>query len=170
MAAMVQQGAQVAYVDLRASGAAVGFVAKGSADAAAAAATTPHGAHFIQCDVSRPDEIEAAVKRALGLLGGLDVLVNNVGVHVEAGRPCHETSVWAFDQMIAVNLRSYFVFSQLCLREAFVPARRGAIVNIGSVHGFQNGPGLSCCACCLSVLRSIPCSALLCMRPTALVM
>eukprot|EP01049_Picozoa_sp_SAG25_P017869 SAG25_NODE_4850_length_741_cov_0.795950_1_plen_144_part_01 len=102
---MVQQGAQVAYVDLRASGAAVGFVAKGSADAAAAAATTPHGAHFIQCDVSRPDEIEAAVKRALGLLGGLDVLVNNVGVHVEAGRLCHETSVWAFDQMIAVNLR-----------------------------------------------------------------
>ncbi len=68
--------------------------------------------------------------------------MNNVGIHVEAGKPCHEVSVQAWDRVMAVNLRSFFLFAKFCLRDAFVPQRSGAIINIGSVHGFQNGPGL----------------------------
>jgi NADP-dependent 3-hydroxy acid dehydrogenase YdfG len=131
----LQEGAAVAYADIQPGGTAVGFGGGPS--------TAPAAAHFLQCDVSQPAQIEAAVTRAIELFGGLDVLVNNVGIHVEAGRPCHETSLEAWDMMIAVNLRSYFAFSKFCLRDAFVPASSGAIVNIGSVHGFQNGPGLS---------------------------
>ena len=87
-------------------------------------------------------QIERAVAEALDKLGTLDVLVNNVGIHVEAGKPCHEVSVQAWDRVLAVNLRSFFLFAKFCLRDAFVPQRSGAIINISSVHGFQNGPGL----------------------------
>lgn len=130
----LQAGADVCYVDLVASGAAVGF--------GGASSSTPAGAHFMQCDVSDPAQIERAVEKAIATLGGLDVLVNNVGIHVEAGKPCHEVSLQAWDKVIAVNLRSYFLFAKFCLRGAFVPQQSGAIINIGSVHGFQNGPGL----------------------------
>merc|ERR1712100_706957 len=44
--------------------------------------------------------------------------------------------------MVSLNLRSHFLFSKYCLRDAFLPQSRGCIINIGSVHGFQNGPGL----------------------------
>jgi NAD(P)-dependent dehydrogenase (short-subunit alcohol dehydrogenase family) len=130
----IEDGASVVFVDLVATGAAVGF--------GGASSSAPAGAHFIRCDVSDPNQIDAAVSKAIAILGGLDVLVNNVGIHVEAGKPCHEVSLEAWDRMIAVNLRSYFLFCKFVLRDAFVPQRSGAIVNIGSVHGFQNGPGL----------------------------
>ena len=56
--------------------------------------------------------VENAVTRAAGMLGGLYVIVNNVGIHMEAGLPCHEVSVEAFDRVLQVNLRSYFLFSK----------------------------------------------------------
>ena len=59
---------------------------------------------------------------------GLDVLVNNVGAHFEAGVPCHELSVEAWDTSQRVNLRSHFLFTKFVLRDAMVPQRHGAIV------------------------------------------
>src|ERR1700712_3072703 len=34
-------------------------------------------AHLVECDVTRPDQVKSAVSDAVGLLGGLDLLVNN---------------------------------------------------------------------------------------------
>lgn len=57
------------------------------------------GAHFIECDASHPEQVEAAVATALELMDGrLDVLINNVGAHFEPGRACHELSVEAWDR------------------------------------------------------------------------
>ena len=144
--AFLQRGAAVAYVDIqeRRAGALLGFgFGSDGTSSGTRTAETGDDAFFIAADVSDAQQVEHAVAKALSLMGGLDCLVNNVGVHVEAGRPCHEVSTEAWDRVMTINLRSYFLFSKFCLRDAFVPQQSGTIVNIGSVHGFQNGPGLA---------------------------
>ena len=128
---------QVVYADIQESeGSLLGFGSDSNP-------TKPSVAHFVRCDAAHAGQIEAAVKQTIEILGGLDVLVNNVGAHAQpAGLPCHEMSVESLDQVLGINLRSHFLFSKFALREAFVPQRSGCIVNIGSVHGFQNAPGV----------------------------
>jgi NAD(P)-dependent dehydrogenase (short-subunit alcohol dehydrogenase family) len=139
----LRQGAKVCYADLeqRGSGALLGFGA-GPDRGPGGEPPVSSEPHFIKCDVSDAVNVESAVTNAIETMGGLDTLINNVGIHVEAGKPCHEVSVEAYDRVMSVNLRSYFLFSKFCLRDAFVSQASGSIVNIGSVHGFQNAPGL----------------------------
>jgi len=142
--AFLRQGAQVAYADISEFGTTLGFPVAGVDGCAHSEGPDLCSAslHFIRCDAGVPEQVESAVAEAIRIMCGVDVLVNNVGVHIDAGKPCHEASLEAWDRVVAVNLRSYFLFSKFCLRDAFVPRRQGCIVNIASVHGFQNGPGL----------------------------
>ena len=85
---------------------------------------------------------EAAVDRfldgALGALGGLDALVNNVGISGPIG-PIEETDAAGWQRTMAVNVVGHFLF----LRRA-VPVMKaagaGAIVNISSTAGLMGYP------------------------------
>lgn len=82
----------------------------------------------------------AHVAAAVAELGGdgADIVVHAAGAFELA--PLAETTVEAFDRMVAVNLRAAFL-----LVRAFVPAMlergRGHVVTIGSVAGRQAFPG-----------------------------
>ena len=112
-------------------GAAVCFVYKSShAEAEKLAKET--GAAPICADLSDKKQAADAVKKAAGIMGGIDVLVNNAGV-------CHfslftdETDA-QFDEIISANLTSAMV----CAREAakfMVAEHRGRIINVSSVWG-----------------------------------
>lgn len=112
-------------------GAAVCFIYKSShAEAEKLAKET--GAAPICADLSDKNQAADAVKKAAGIMGGIDVLVNNAGV-------CHfslftdETDV-QFDEIIAANLTSVMV----CAREAakfMVAEHCGRIINVSSVWG-----------------------------------
>ena len=112
-------------------GAAVCFVYKSShAEAEKLAKET--GAAPICADLSDKNQAADAVKKAAGIMGGIDVLVNNAGV-------CHfslftdETDA-QFDEIISANLTSAMV----CAREAakfMVAEHRGRIINVSSVWG-----------------------------------
>lgn len=88
-------------------------------------------------DITHPDEVEAAATEILGRTGGIDVLVNNVGLRQkDLYPPSGAVTVLGssnadWEAMFGVN-----VIGTLNVSRAFAPAmiaaRAGSIVNIGS--------------------------------------
>jgi NAD(P)-dependent dehydrogenase (short-subunit alcohol dehydrogenase family) len=98
----------------------------------AEAALARHGAvKFLRADAGDPDEARASVDETVALLGGLDVLVNNAGVGVEAG--VLATPLDSFDQVMGVNVRGAFVYAQAAFPH--LEARRGAMLHVASDAG-----------------------------------
>ena len=95
---------------------------------------------FLETDVSDPDAVENAVDEAADRMGGLDGLVNVVGV---SGRkwgdgPVTECTEEAWDNLMAVNLKSTFLCCKFGLRH-MEEGGGGSVVNISSVLGMVGG-------------------------------
>lgn len=88
----------------------------------------------LQMDVTRADQIKNAVAEVIRVFGGIDVLVNNVGI----GPPNAAVSVTEtdFDDTVAVNLKGTFFVSQEVGRRMIDRARGGRIINLSSQAGF----------------------------------
>jgi len=87
-------------------------------------------AHAFAADVGRPDECERLVSAAAAAMGGIDILVNNVGITTGDGSPMHITEdTW--QAIFDVNLRSMWLTSR-----AVVPVMQaqghGCITNMSS--------------------------------------
>jgi len=87
----------------------------------------------IKADVSRTDQVEAMRKQVLKEFGGVQVLVNNAGVH-------HHLKSWEIDEtewrrVLGVNIGGVFLCSRM-----FSPEMRenkwGRIINISSIIAF----------------------------------
>ena len=87
---------------------------------------------LVKADVSKEAEVARMVRETCAGLGGLDVLVNNAGIQVDA--PSDEMSVEDFDRVIAVNLRGAFLCAREAIRYWLAEKRSGVIVNVSSVH------------------------------------
>jgi NAD(P)-dependent dehydrogenase (short-subunit alcohol dehydrogenase family) len=98
-------------------------------------------AHFVACDVRREDDCKRAVRAAVEIFGGLDVLVNNAGV-VFRGRDVVSTTLDEWEETFAVNVRGAFLISKYALPE-MIRRGGGSIVNVASYFGLVGGPGLA---------------------------
>ena len=88
-------------------------------------------AWFVRADAANEAEIDGSVTETVARLGGLDVLVNNAGIGVEA--TAIDTPLEDFDRVMAVNVRGYFRYAQACF--PFLEASGGSMVHIGSDAG-----------------------------------
>src|SRR4051812_33569474 len=62
-----------------------------------------------KCDVTKEDEVAAAIATAVSSFGRLDVIFNNVGVATPPGSGPFETyESDTFDKLMNINLRSVF--------------------------------------------------------------
>ena len=96
------------------------------------------------CDVSKPDEIQAAVSKTLSAYGQIDILVNNAGV--VWGAPAEEMPLDKWQMVLDIDLTGAFLFCQAVGRE-MIRRRFGRIINIASVGGLKgslpSGPHVS---------------------------
>jgi NAD(P)-dependent dehydrogenase (short-subunit alcohol dehydrogenase family) len=89
--------------------------------------------HYIVADMGKRTDVEKLGKKALELMGRVDILINNAGTNEPQAIDAITDETW--DRLIEVNLSSV-----MALTRALVPqmkARRwGRIVHISSVMGF----------------------------------
>lgn len=97
--------------------------------------------HAIHCDVGNSLQVEAAFKRAIELMGGLNVLVNNTGVIKQSS--VLETTEEDWDFIIRTNLKSVFLCTQRALKEMVPAGKGGRIIGISSIHSTLSEP--NCC-------------------------
>ena len=89
-------------------------------------------------DVSQEDQVQRLVDRTLARFGRVDALVNNAGTIIMPGEIL-ETSVEAWDGMMATNARSVFLCCKAVL-PGMIERRSGKIINISSVAGLRGLP------------------------------
>lgn len=99
---------------------------------------THSGLGVTRADVSDPVQVERLFQEVEAQMGGLDILVNNVGVSGPTAA-VDEVSIADWQSTLAVNLNSHFY----CMRKA-VPllkaAGGGSIVSISSTAGLMGYP------------------------------
>jgi len=89
-------------------------------------------------DVSDPDSITATIKTIGSEYGAPTILVNNAGITRDNLMMRMKDAEW--DDIIETNLNSLFRVTKACLR-GMMKARKGRIINIGSVVGATGNPG-----------------------------
>lgn len=102
--------------------------------------TQGYEAHGIACNVSNVDELSALVKKTVDKYGTIDILVNNAGTSPVFG-PVHETSLEAFDKIMAVNVKAPFELCRLCFPH-LRKSSGASVINISSIGGISPETGL----------------------------
>lgn len=101
---------------------------------AKSASETGRGVLPIVCDVSAPDQVQAAVARIEAEFGRIDALVNNAGIAVF--KKLLDTSYDEWRRVLEVNLSGPFLCTQLCA-PVMLRSGGGAVVNITSISGLR---------------------------------
>jgi glucose 1-dehydrogenase len=108
---------------------------------------------FVATDVTERAAIDALVNRAVDEFGRLDIMLNNAGVALTAS--ILEMSDEIFDKVLATNLRSAFIGTQLAARQMVAAGRGGVIINMSSVNALLAIPGLAAYACSKGALNQL---------------
>ncbi len=96
--------------------------------------------HGIACNVSHMDELKDLVDKTVEKYGTIDILVNNAGISPVFG-PVHETSLEAFDKIMAVNVKAPFELCRLCFPH-LRKSSSASVINISSIGAISPETGL----------------------------
>ncbi|MFL6590352.1 MAG: 3-oxoacyl-ACP reductase family protein [Chthoniobacterales bacterium] len=85
---------------------------------------------LIECDVTRPEQVEAMMKQIQERHGGLDVLVNNSGIIRD--RTMKKMALEDFESVLRVNVTGTFNVTKAA---AAILRKDGRVINLSSVSG-----------------------------------
>ncbi|MDP1738872.1 MAG: SDR family NAD(P)-dependent oxidoreductase [Caulobacter sp.] len=92
---------------------------------------------FVRTDVSREEDVEALMARAVAVFGGLDIAFNNAGIAGAVG-PIVETNVEHWDATFAVMTRGVFLGVKHAAR-IMIQRGGGSIINTASIAALSSG-------------------------------
>ena len=100
---------------------------------AAADEISSAGGHaaFVHTDVSKPEELEAAVRSTVARFGALNVLYNNAGIFPADDGSVTETSERTWDRVMDINLKGVFLGCKYAI-PAMIESGGGSIINVAS--------------------------------------
>jgi 3-oxoacyl-[acyl-carrier protein] reductase len=84
----------------------------------------------LECDVTKPEQVEGMMKTIGEKFGGLDILINNSGIIRD--RTIKKLTLEEFESVVRVNLTGTFNVTQ---KAAAILRKDGRIVNLSSVSG-----------------------------------
>ncbi len=93
----------------------------------------------VVADISREQDCDAMVAKAVDRFGEVNLFVNNAGV-IGPRLPITELPVEEFDRVHAVNIRGAFLALRAALRQMQAQGKGGAVVNVASVGGLNAQP------------------------------
>ena len=96
-------------------------------------------AQWIAADCANEAEIRSLADEAIRRLGGhVDILVNNAGA--AWGSPAEDHPVDAWDKVMNLNVRGYFILSQHIAKHSMIARKQGSIINVASIAGLGGNP------------------------------
>ncbi len=96
----------------------------------------------VRCDVSKVEEVEAMVNKAVDTYGRIDILVNNAGV-LEAGlKPIESCTDEDFEWVMSINTKGCLYCTRAVVKE-MMKNNAGSIINLDSVAGAFGTGGAS---------------------------
>ncbi len=95
-------------------------------------------ARWIAADCAREDDIQRLAAETLQRVGDVDILVNNAGASWGAAAEDYPTAAW--DKVMNLNVRGYFLLSQAIAKRSMIPRRAGRIINVASIAGLAGNP------------------------------
>lgn len=95
---------------------------------------------FIQCDVSKNEDVTSMIEQTINTYGRLDYAFNNAGIEGIMA-PTQECTLENWDKTLNINLKGVW----LCIKQEIVQMQKqgkGAIVNCASIAGLNGFIGL----------------------------
>jgi len=120
--------------------------------AAAAISETGGSARAFPCDITRRDEIEAAVEGASSAFGPVTTLVNNAGWDIF--RPFLQTNPEEWEKLISINLMGPLHMHHVIL-PGMVERRHGRVINVASDAARVGSTGEAVYAACKAGLLAL---------------
>ena len=96
-------------------------------------------ARWIAADCAQEAGVQHLVDETLQRMGDVDILVNNAGA--TWGAPAEDHPVEAWDKVMNLNVRGYFLLSQQIAKRSMIGRRSGAIINVASIAGLGGNMG-----------------------------
>ncbi len=96
-------------------------------------------AQWMAADCSKEEDTRRLADETLKRMGAVDILINNAGASWGAPAETHPVAAW--DKVMSLNVRGYFILSQQIANAYMIPKKTGRIINIASIAGLNgNGP------------------------------
>jgi gluconate 5-dehydrogenase len=95
-------------------------------------------ARWIAADCAKEEEIRRLADETLQRMGDVDILVNNAGAAWGAAAEDHPVEAW--DKLMNLNVRGYFILSQHLAKRSMIARKYGRIINIASIAGLGGNP------------------------------